>query len=175
MKAWTASVGDLQEKLWGALEGPWGSGTTEKTWNRELEDNSQDYWLHDGTKHVRVFRKPRKHLFTPDSVAGGPPVTKLKTTRKTCVYYTPDEKVVHQDEWTNEQVAHEFMGDQLWTGYCVFYEKSAKDIQREIAAYDTIGDDDGPDYCVNCGSTVWESTGRRDGAKVCSLYVRNSN
>ena len=45
----------------------------------------QDYWSHEGYLWVRHHVKPRSRLFVPLNQLGGPPIDRLKPTRKTRV------------------------------------------------------------------------------------------
>jgi hypothetical protein len=94
-----------------------------KNRKRSADERCVDSWIESGEngKWIRRHRTPRRSLFTPHKVAGGPqPGAQLKTSRVTKgTFISSGKSFVIEDDYSKGIDAHKLM-DAAWTGITEF-------------------------------------------------------
>jgi hypothetical protein len=90
---------------------------------RSADERCVDSWLESGEngRWVRRHRTPRRSLFTPHKVAGGPPSdAKIETSRITKgTFISSGKSFVIKDDYSKEVDAHKLL-EGAWTGFTEF-------------------------------------------------------
>ena len=82
----------------------------------------KDHWRHEPDEGgwVRVHVKPRRSLFTPAGVAGGPEAGRLTHSRRTVVTRADEPTEIVDDDWVGPD-AHRLLPRE-WVGETWFYD-----------------------------------------------------
>ena len=113
---------------------------------RNAEERCVDSWAMAGTggRWVRTHRTPRRALFTPHRVAGGPGrgVHLLKTRVTTGKFLNTGEEFRIEDRYTDPRAAH-LMLEHAWVGHSEFAEEPQPELQKVSSSWaDWASEDD---------------------------------
>ena len=106
----------------------------------KFKNIEKDDWVETEEAWVRVHAKPRKSLFSPVGVKGGPDLEDIEDARCTFVTYDDDTEETIEDEYSEHSIL-----DRTWTGFTVFIKVGAVDAirARDEAAEEQWASDDG--------------------------------
>ena len=88
------------------------------------EPGGSDRWLSVGDQRIRVHSTPRKRLFDPNGVDGGPNISELHPTRTTHLYFVNGVVRTIKDEWVAPEA--EMSQGVAWTGLTIFTKGAIK-------------------------------------------------
>ena len=78
----------------------------------KFKNIEKDDWVETEEAWVRVHAKPRKSLFSPVGVKGGPDLEDIEDARCTFVTYDDDTEETIEDEYSEHSTL-----DRTWTGF----------------------------------------------------------
>ena len=86
----------------------------------ELTMVTADRWHDSGAQWIRIHSTPRRALFTPMKISGGPLTSgEVGKQRVTYGIYDDGQRFIIRDMWQNSSNPHEIL-HKPWTGFTVF-------------------------------------------------------
>ena len=131
-------------------------GATQRN-GRNAEERCVDSWAMAGTggRWVRTHRTPRRALFTPHRVAGGPgrEVHLLKTRVTTGKFLNTGEEFRSEDRYTDPRAAH-LMLEHAWVGTSEFLEEPRVELNKVSSSWADWASEDDEEKSNFAGASV---------------------
>ena len=132
-------------------------GATTRRRTRTAEERGVDDWMISGvdSKWKRAHRTPRRALFTPHRVSGGPGRDIVMDTRRKTegVYVGTGVEFVIEDDYSNPMDAHRVLPN-AWVGTTTIYEKAIVAVEDVRTAWADMDTGSSGDEELNIGRRV---------------------